>query len=211
MRLHDLGRAGKGRLPGLWADHVQESGQGSPEALLHQPGVLQLPAGGQTGLSPLRRQEGGGHGARRSRGEARRQKDSSENHKGRLRQKDGGENHESRLEEEPHSEARRKKDHCGEENRRREKDRRQERRDAGGLRKLSGGGESGLEHGLHFHEGAGAQRQNVLLKERVAGLRQGGGKRAVGPGEFCGIGVPLKAVYVAVQAARAELVADGLH
>ena len=27
MRLHDLGRAGKGRLPGLWADHVQESGQ----------------------------------------------------------------------------------------------------------------------------------------------------------------------------------------
>ena len=51
VRLHDLGRAGEGRLPGLRPHHVQEGGPGIQEALLHQSGMPQLPAGGEAGLS----------------------------------------------------------------------------------------------------------------------------------------------------------------
>ena len=50
VRLHDLGRAHGGGLPGVRSDPLQKVRQGQNEALLHQREVLQVPAGRPAGL-----------------------------------------------------------------------------------------------------------------------------------------------------------------
>ena len=54
LRLHDLGRAGEGRLPRVRPHHVQKGRPGLPQALLHQSRLCQLPAGGQARLCAKR-------------------------------------------------------------------------------------------------------------------------------------------------------------
>ncbi len=104
VRLYDVGRADRSGLPGLWTDDVQALRARRDEAVLHQPGVRELPAGGQARLSPEgildrrgdRREQCGG-GSRGRAGDFDREKGKIRCEEGRKGRKDRGK--EARREE----------------------------------------------------------------------------------------------------------------